>query len=288
MITISPAFDTQGKPRKPGALCIGAQKAGTSWLAQMLGQHSQIWIPPFKEAQYFNHVFMPAHRNWIGWHYKNKLQEIRDRHAKRNLPVPPELEDYLTDLTARRMFHNQWYKRIFAPAPRAAIPMEFTPEYSTLPDEGVDYIRDFMPKARIIYLIRHPVDRAISQLRMNLRRTKATPANAAEWLAAIDDPVLYERGDYASYVPRWQARFPDMLILPFGHIATDPATLMDRVEGFLKIGPFPYGGMQNKVFATPDGLKPPPEIVAALEQRLQPQLDFLGEHFGAEFLAQTR
>ena len=29
-LTISPAFDPQGQPRKPGALCIGAQKAGTS------------------------------------------------------------------------------------------------------------------------------------------------------------------------------------------------------------------------------------------------------------------
>ena len=27
------------------------------------------------------------------------------------------------------------------------------------------------------------------------------------WLAEIDDPVLYDRGDYATYVPRWTARF---------------------------------------------------------------------------------
>ena len=84
MITISPAFDAGGAPRKPGALCIGAQKAGTSWLAQMLGQHPQIWIPPFKEVQFFNHRFIPEHRKWIGWHYRNKPAEIRDRHAARN------------------------------------------------------------------------------------------------------------------------------------------------------------------------------------------------------------
>ena len=41
-LTISPAFDPQGQPRKPGALCIGAQKAGTSWLAQMLGQPAAV------------------------------------------------------------------------------------------------------------------------------------------------------------------------------------------------------------------------------------------------------
>ena len=41
------------------------------------------------------------------------------------------------------------------------MPMDFTPEYSGLPDEGVQAVRDLLPKARVIYLIRHPVDRAI-------------------------------------------------------------------------------------------------------------------------------
>ena len=75
-------------------------------------------------------------------------------------------------ITTGRMFHNQWYKRIFAPAPPGAKPMDFTPEYSTLPEGGVTYVADFLPKARILYLIRHPVDRAVSQLRMNLRRAR--------------------------------------------------------------------------------------------------------------------
>ncbi|MBK4216225.1 sulfotransferase [Paracoccus caeni] len=285
---MSAAFDPEGKPRKPGALCIGAQKAGTSWLAQMLGQHPQIWIPPFKEAQYFNHLFLPDHRQWTGWHYRNKLKEIRERHVKRNVPMPPELDAYLVDLTSRRMFHNQWYKRIFAPAPKTAMPMDFTPEYSGLPDEGVDYIHDFMPKARVIYLIRHPVDRAVSQLRMNLRRKKSAPATISEWLTAIEDPVLIERGDYASYLPRWLARFPDMLVLPFGRIARDPAAVMDQVETYLKIGPYPYSGMRNKVFANPEGLHPPPEVIAALEARLQPQLDFLADTIGPEFVEEIR
>lgn len=288
MITISAGFDAHGQPRKPGVLGIGAQKAGTSWLAQMLGQHPQIWIPPFKEVQYFNHLFIPEHRRWIGWHYRNKKQEIRDRHQRRHVPLPPELDDYLNRATSGRMFHNHWYKRIFAPAPQFAQPMDFTPEYSTLPDEGVDYVAKFLPRAKIVYLIRHPVDRAISQLRMNLRREKRQPATLADWMAEIDNPVLYDRGDYATYLPRWQARFPDMLILPFGDIARDPQSLMDRVESYLGIGPFPYRDLHQKVFATPDGLRPPSEAVAALARRTQPQLDFLTAHLGPDFTSRIR
>lgn len=78
-------WNPAGQPRKPGALCIGAQKAGTSWLAHMLGQHPQIWVPPFKEAHFFNHRFLPEQRYWIAWHYRTKPQEIRDRHIRREI-----------------------------------------------------------------------------------------------------------------------------------------------------------------------------------------------------------
>ena len=281
-------WDPDGQPRKPEILGIGAQKAGTSWLAQMLGQHPQIWIPPFKEVQYFNHLFIPEHRRWIGWHYRNKPQEVRERHKRRNIPLPPELDAYLDRIISGKMFHNQWYKRIFAPTPAIAQPMDFTPEYSTLPPEGVDYVAKFLPRARIIYLIRHPVDRAVSQLRMNLRREKRTPATVADWMAEVGNPVLFDRGDYASYLPRWRERYPDMLILPFGRIARDPGAVMDQVEAYLGIGPFPYMNLRQKVFASPAGLNPPPEAIEALNRRLQPQLDFLADHMGEAFTAEIR
>ncbi|MBM3604068.1 MAG: sulfotransferase [Alphaproteobacteria bacterium] len=288
LITISPAFDPDGPPRKPGALCIGAQKAGTSWLAQMLGQHPQVWIPPFKEVQYFNHLHIPEHRRWIAWHYRNKPQEIRNRHAARKVDLPPELDQYLTAVTSGKMFHNQWYKRVFAPAPAHAIPMDFTPEYSGLPEDGVQAVRDFLPKARVIYLIRHPVDRAISQLRMNLRREKRMPETVDDWLAEVSNPVLDERGDYAAYLPRWQARYPDMLVIPFGLIGTQPAAVMDAVEAHLGIGPGLYSNLTQKVFANPAGLMPPPEAVTALEARLAPQIDALRDMLGQDFVDQIR
>lgn len=288
MITISPAFDPNGQPRKPGALCIGAQKAGTSWLAQTLGQHPQVWIPPFKEVQFFNHRFMPQHRRWIAWHYRNKPAEIRARHEGRGVPMPPELDAYLDALTRGQMFHNHWYKRVFAPAPVHAVPMDFTPEYSTLPDEGVDFVARMLPRARIIYLIRHPVDRAISQLRMNLRREGRRPASLADWMAELDNPVLAERGDYASYLPRWRARFADMLVVPFGRIASDPDRLMSDIEGYLGIGPYPYEGLRRKVFANPEGLTPPPEVADELSRRLAPQIEFLRRELGEDFVVALR
>ncbi|MDP0927589.1 sulfotransferase [Paracoccus onubensis] len=288
LITVSANFDPKGQPRKPGALCIGAQKAGTSWLAQMLGQHPQVWIPPFKEVQFFNYVYIPGHQYWIKWHYRNKPKEIRERHIKREEPLPPELDSYLDGLTSGKMFHNHWYKRVFAPAPGNAVPMDFTPEYSTLPEEGVEFVAGFLRKVKVIYMIRHPVDRAISQLRMNLRREKRTPKTEADWLEEVRNPVLYDRGDYAAYLPRWQKHFPDMKVIPFGRIAREPGELMDELEEYLGIGPYPYGNLDKKVFANPPGLNPPPAAVALLTERMEPQMEFLRSQFGDKFVKDIR
>src|SRR5689334_16087334 len=38
----------------PDFLCIGAQKAGTSWLYQQLEPHPDFWMPPVKELHYFD------------------------------------------------------------------------------------------------------------------------------------------------------------------------------------------------------------------------------------------
>lgn len=38
---------------KPNFVCIGAQKAGTTTLADILSHHSEICIPPIKETKYF-------------------------------------------------------------------------------------------------------------------------------------------------------------------------------------------------------------------------------------------
>src|SRR5215471_4218872 len=38
----------------PDFLCVGAQKAGTSWLYQQLEPHPDFWMPPLKELHYLD------------------------------------------------------------------------------------------------------------------------------------------------------------------------------------------------------------------------------------------
>lgn len=289
-MTDLPKWDPEGRPKKPRIVGIGAQKAGTTWLGQMLSQHPQVWLPPFKEAQFFNHRFVPEHRQWLPWHFKRARQNLEKRHAARGEPLPPALDTWLDQITQGEMFTNRWYRQIFSPAPKGTMPCDITPEYSTLPDEGVEFVTDFLPKARFIYIIRHPVDRAISQLKMNLTRKRRKPRSIDAWLAEIDDPVLYERGDYATYVPRWTSRLPEdrLLILPFGQIAREPEGFMRRVEEFCGLTPHEYRGLKAKVFAANDELSVPAEARAKIRERLEPQFAFIEATFGKEFAAQIR
>ena len=114
---------------------------------------------------------------------------------------------------------------------------------------------------------------------------------ARNWLAEAEDPVLVNRGDYATYVPRWSAHFdPDRLLyLPFGQIAADPLELLARVETFLGLPPYEdYRGAGNKVFSSQDGTAIPAEVRTRLHEKLAPQFAFLEQNFGTEFAAQLR
>ena len=217
--------------------------------------------------------------------FKRARQNQEKRYAAKGEAMPPALDAYLDRITRGEMFTNHWYKQVFAPAPEGTAPCDITPEYSTLPDEGVEFVTEFLPQARFIYIIRHPVDRAISQLKMNLTRKKKTPKGVEAWLAEIDDPVLYDRGDYATYVPRWTSRLPAdrLLILPFGLIARDPAGVMSRVESFCGLAPHVYRGLNAKVFAANAELSVPSEARAKIRERLEPQFAFLAATFDAEF-----
>ena len=41
---------------RPDFICIGAQKAGTTWLYSMLSQNPSVFLPPIKEIHFFDYI----------------------------------------------------------------------------------------------------------------------------------------------------------------------------------------------------------------------------------------
>lgn len=290
MIPDMARWSAEPRPRKPTVIGIGAQKGGTSWLNAMLSQHPKLWGTPFKEVHFFDHRFKKPNREWTTWHIRSAARNLLAEYDKAQVGPPPEIRDYVRLITGDTMFSNGWYKELFAPAPKGTRPFDITPDYSGLPEEGVDFVARFLPKAQFIYILRHPVDRLISQLGMNMARQRKTPRTVDEWMAEIDDPVLYARGRYSEYVPRWNARFgPDrLLILPFGRIASQPLEFLREIETFLGLPAHDYKGAHKKVFAAKPGLSVPDALRDEIRARLRDELGFLSDSFDEDFVRACR
>mgnify|MGYP001026872076 FL=1 len=276
------------KGRKPDILCIGAQKAGTSWLHVTLATRRDIWVPPFKELHFFDHKFIAECRRWAPWHVKQGLQGARARHLASASPPDEAYLAYLDRLQSAPILNGTWYKYIFSRAPEDHKCLDVTPEYSCIPDEGVDFFKRFLPQSKLIYLIRNPLDRLKSQLRMNAHRREKLPSSPQEWEALLDMPALRTRGDYLNNVPRWSARFPpdQLLYLPYGKIGKDPLSLLRKIEHHCGLPSSDYPQAAERVHQTAP-LQLPDYVIERLEELAAPQAAFLRSHFGESFYKET-
>ena len=67
----------------PSFLCIGAQKAGTTWLHAQLRSHPKVWLPPIKELHYFDHKFVKGQKKWTRSFIKSRT-EVRSKSRIKN------------------------------------------------------------------------------------------------------------------------------------------------------------------------------------------------------------
>jgi hypothetical protein len=262
----------------PDFLCIGAQKAGTSWLDVMLRQNGQIFLPPMKEVHFFDFLYLPEYRPWIRTSFQKQLR----RHGERD-----GYEDYFARLAALPRRQDAWYAAIFDhPDAAGRVTGEITPAYSVLPEEGIARVRATNPAMKILFIVRDPVDRALSHLRMaaNRRKRRRIDLTFLEGEAPNLLPAAIARSAYRENVVRWEAVFPpgQMLYLPFGTIRTEPARLLAEVEAFLEVAPQVYEGLDTSVHKTrPVEIAPP--VLALLENRLRDERDWLAARFGADY-----
>lgn len=265
--------------RVPNFLCIGAQKAGTSWLEVMLRQHDQIFLPPIKEVHFYDYLYMPGHDAWIRSSFQKTAAKLRKT---------PEFTAYIDRLSEIPRRSEAWYSEIFSlPEAEGRLLGEITPAYSILPVEGIRHVKWTNPDVRIIYILRDPVDRALSQLRMAANRGGSSAVGEKDLKKMKVERVL-ARSSYEKSISRWESVFPteQMLFLPYSRISSDPASFLASIETFLGVDSRSYGQSDEKVHQTK-----PVEISQGVEEflveRLQGERRFLADRFGPEFARQN-
>jgi hypothetical protein len=117
----------------PDFCVIGAPKAGTTALHAALAQHPDLFMSAVKEPKFFLCDGSPPRQNGPG-----------DAHSAREW-----------------VWRRDAYEALFAGAPAGAVRGESTPLYLADPD-ALRRMRALIPEAKLIVIVRDPVDRAYS------------------------------------------------------------------------------------------------------------------------------
>jgi hypothetical protein len=217
----------------PDFLCIGAHKAGTTWLYQQLDSHPDFWMPPVKELHYFDQlsrVQRAAH------------PRCRDERDRRFL-------DRLKSLSAEAGIDLENYGRLFEPK-ASLVSGDISPNYSTLNNKVVQQVVGYFRNLKVIFLARDPVERVWSHLSMEVHYRQIEPFDVTN-IDEVNRNLLRRGMLLRSYpsavVARWKRYFdPEQFrVYFFDDLQRNPAELRRSILRFLGADPDKPSGRLN-------------------------------------------
>ena len=262
-------------------LGIGAQKAGTTWLADYLSGHPDVYIPPMKELHYFDFRFGPEfipHDELIA-RCEQRVAQLRQmsRGFRGQTPELVERLQFATDRLA--MFQSQMSyvdffrkrvgdQKVFA---------EISPGYQLLDADIYRMMNDIHPDVRFVFVMRDPVDRAWSQFRMTARKQGG---QRAEFSRVVSRPQMVMRSDYRRTIGELEKSVPaERVKYLFFESMFTPETITD-LNQFLGIADVPanFGDKSNE--GDPGTLDPEMGRAAYREYRFV--YEYVAEKFGEQ------
>lgn len=264
----------------PRFLGIGAQKAGTTWLWENLREHPQLWLPVVKELHWFDVQYpssvFPAgsrpyrHRTGLS-RYRPLLRYPALNNARWLWQFYHSLhsdDDYLA------LFNVQGEQ----------LTGEITPAYATLDVKTVQHVHALLPDdCRIVLILREPVERLWSGLRMHCRK------NGTDWRALSMDelnalaakPAHAVRSDYAYTLQNWSV-FSDRLgVFFYENLCAAPQEFLVSVLRFLNVDDAWKSPYLTKISnAGHEHLGVPDAFRAHWQQHYQATVDAVRKHVG--------
>lgn len=166
------------------------------------------------------------------------LHAYLDQHPAVAMSNPKEIH-YFTDRNADRPV--DWYAAHFDPD--APVRGEASPGYTKFPHRaGVpERMHRLIPDARLIYIVRDPVTRTVSQyLHEYLRHREDRPLSEA--LADFRGNVYVDQSRYAYQLEQYLPLYPleRIHVMTTESLEADPQTALRAVTDFLDLEPFEF------------------------------------------------
>jgi hypothetical protein len=130
---------------------------------------------------------------------------------------------------------REWYENHFRKCGEQKLKGEFSTSY-LYSAEASARIKDMYPDAKLIAILRNPVDRALSQYRNSIKSGEINEATPFKMFLKQEKSVV-EQGQYFGQLQRYIGLFPQqqLLVLIYEDIRKDPKLFMKKIYQFLGI-----------------------------------------------------
>ncbi|MCD4535727.1 sulfotransferase [Nocardioides sp. cx-169] len=190
----------------------GCQKGGTTWLYQHLKASTQFAHGYRKEYHVFDVRDLPS-ESWT----RERVIGLAEESLAALRQGEPAAADVLhrMSMVANPRFYFDYFAGLLAQRPEARATGDFTPDYALLPAERLRTIRRGFERrgvrAAAIFLMRDPVDRTWSQIRMRASRRPESFTMPVESVLREQhgDPTYALRSQYGDTVRALDEAFGD-------------------------------------------------------------------------------
>ena len=261
---------------QPRLIIIGAQKAGTAWLASQLFQHPSLHNPGMKEIHFFNKLE----------NGKVEVSQKCRKRIKRKCKLFSQSE--LANLVNKKYFNLEDYFYLFSKAKHDQICWEATPNYSAMNRRKLTKMKEALPNAKYIFIVRDPIERAKSSLRMWLSRREKKFSE--EQIISQWSKERINGYKYSESVTTLDRTFDksSILYIPFGLIKTSPHKVLSEVERFAGVNPYDqYKDPSQQVHITKK-ISLSESASNLINDNFIGDINYINDRFGTTFAEQTR
>ena len=265
--------------------CVGGQKAGTSWLYDQFAQSPEVNTGQVKERHYFDALWLNDQKTFVD----AKVERLSEAAASvqagfsaknaKPLRTISRLTQQLAPFSSNKGDHSSYIKALSEGRGDADVLVDFTPAYCGL---SADHFQDIeaLGDVRFIYILRDPVARMWSQIRMKFRFDD--PDTIAEKCAEhahmmCDSGQIKKifRADYARTLAALDGGASQTEIVFYEHLF-EQATF-DRLAAFAGIESYPINADRkvNEGRSTPL----PPDVEQKMLHALAPQYEAVMARF---------
>ena len=182
--SVSPVPPREDAVDLPFVFCVGAQKAGTTWLYNYFLSHPDVHVSAVKEMHYFDVLWDKSSAGFRNMRRKS-LERMssgeKAKSRKASEPGDPNSIEMLRDLLemydGNASDHESYRRLMLKGAAGSSCVADVTPSYSMLDAGSYQRMAASFPSSKFIYMMRDPVERMWSHLKMhmNTMRRKGDP-----------------------------------------------------------------------------------------------------------------